>query len=238
VAPSGLSTRITYGVINVDRHAVDPSGNRVTVTVKMDHAVFTLPAGHKLRLAVSHGYWPIVAKPENSSSLGIVIGGQSASTVSIMTTSADAAGKAVVATFDQDVVVPATAGATNVRRGRDAEWLVREDASGVQVTSVDDRGCRRLHTEGELEIDTTVSEVLTAEGAEASHRVEWRTTLSRRPQGKEGGHGWCTDVRLTSEQTLSPDGGVKMVTRLEAHEGTNGAKTMVATREWNEEVRQ
>ena len=231
VAPSGVSTRITYGVVNVDRQAKDPAARRTTVTVKMDHAAFTLPAGHKLRLAVSHGYWPIVAKPENSSSLGIVIGGQSGSILSITTTSADAASKAVVATVDQDVVVPVMSVSTNVRKARDAEWVVREDTNGgAQVTSLDDRGCRRLHSEGDLEIDSTVSEVLVAEGTDASHRVEWRTTIARSARGES--EAWCADVSLTSEQTLMPGGGVKMVTRLEAHEGA--AKTPVATREWNE----
>jgi uncharacterized protein len=64
--PDGASTRITYGVLNLahrDGHT-DPrpltSGEPVTVTLELDAIAYEAPQGHRLRLAVSTAYWPIL----------------------------------------------------------------------------------------------------------------------------------------------------------------------------------
>lgn len=66
VAPDGASTRITYGVLNLthrDSHEhPEPlvPGKRYRVTVKLNDNAWAIPAGHRLRVAVSTGYWPIM----------------------------------------------------------------------------------------------------------------------------------------------------------------------------------
>jgi uncharacterized protein len=66
VAPDGISARVTYGLLNLthrDGHEhpepLEP-GKRYLVTVTMNDVAHAFPAGHKLRLAVSTCYWPIV----------------------------------------------------------------------------------------------------------------------------------------------------------------------------------
>ncbi len=66
VHPDGASTRITYGVLNLshrngsaDPKAVEPDVSQ-TVTLALDHIAYRVPAGHRLRLAVSTSYWPLV----------------------------------------------------------------------------------------------------------------------------------------------------------------------------------
>lgn len=66
VHPDGASTRITYGVFNLchrNSHAVPEAlepGKSYEISFKLDDIAYRLPAGHKLRVAVSSSYWPMV----------------------------------------------------------------------------------------------------------------------------------------------------------------------------------
>jgi hypothetical protein len=66
VHPDGGSTRITYGVLNLchrnghaSPEAVVP-GEPMKVRLQLDDIAYQIPAGHRLRLAVSSTYWPMV----------------------------------------------------------------------------------------------------------------------------------------------------------------------------------
>ncbi|MEZ5779722.1 MAG: CocE/NonD family hydrolase [Paracoccaceae bacterium] len=66
VHPDGASTRITWGVLNLNRaksrEFPEPlvPGQEVEVTLALDHIAYRLPEGHRLRLAVSSSYWPMI----------------------------------------------------------------------------------------------------------------------------------------------------------------------------------
>jgi len=66
VHPDGASTRITYGVFNLahrDGHASPVKlkpGKSYDISLKLDHIAYRLPKGHRLRLAVSNAYWPLI----------------------------------------------------------------------------------------------------------------------------------------------------------------------------------
>ena len=66
VHPDGASTRITWGVLNLThRHSHEHPeplvlGEEVEVTVALDHIAYRLPEGHRLRVAVSSNYWPMI----------------------------------------------------------------------------------------------------------------------------------------------------------------------------------
>ncbi len=66
IAPDGAATRITYGVLNLchrESHetpsALEP-GEVYGVRVQLDDIAWRLPAGHRLRLAISTCYWPLI----------------------------------------------------------------------------------------------------------------------------------------------------------------------------------
>ena len=66
VHPDGASTRITYGVFNLchrESHEfprpVTP-GEAMDIELKLDDIAYQVPAGHRLRVAVSSSYWPMV----------------------------------------------------------------------------------------------------------------------------------------------------------------------------------
>lgn len=66
VHPDGAATRITWGVLNLTHrhgHAQPeplPVGEVVEVEVPLDHIAYRLPEGHRLRVAVSSAYWPMI----------------------------------------------------------------------------------------------------------------------------------------------------------------------------------
>ena len=62
VHSDGASTRITYGVLNLAKHlgrALVP-GQRETIRVPLDHIAYAVPKGHRIRVAVSTSYWPLI----------------------------------------------------------------------------------------------------------------------------------------------------------------------------------
>ena len=63
VAPDGTSTLVTRGVLNLTHrdsheHPEPLPGRPSRVTVELDGIAEAVPAGHRLRLALSPAYWP------------------------------------------------------------------------------------------------------------------------------------------------------------------------------------
>ena len=73
IHPDGASTRITYGVLNLSHrvsHAKPeplPLGGVIDVSLTLDQIAYRVPKGHKIRVAVSTSYWPLLwPSPEAS----------------------------------------------------------------------------------------------------------------------------------------------------------------------------
>ena len=66
VGPDGASARITYGVLNLSHRDGPPEtaplepGVPTEVALDLDHIAYRLPRGHRLRVAISSAYWPLV----------------------------------------------------------------------------------------------------------------------------------------------------------------------------------
>ncbi|MEK9733110.1 MAG: CocE/NonD family hydrolase [Paracoccaceae bacterium] len=66
IHPDGASTRITYGVLNLSHrvsHAKPeplPLGEAIDVSLTLDQIAYRVPKGHKIRVAVSTSYWPLL----------------------------------------------------------------------------------------------------------------------------------------------------------------------------------
>src|SRR4029450_6305672 len=64
--PSGESPRVSYGVLNLthrdghERPALLAVGQRSRVRIKLNDAGSVFPAGHRIRLALSTAYWPMI----------------------------------------------------------------------------------------------------------------------------------------------------------------------------------
>lgn len=80
VAPDGSATRITYGLLNLSQrndrakpHFLVP-GESYDVTLNLDDVAYELPACHRLRLAISTSYWPLVWPTPKATTLSLVTG--------------------------------------------------------------------------------------------------------------------------------------------------------------------
>ena len=80
VRPSGESLRVSYGVLNLthrDGHEW-PSplqvGQLYRVRIQLNDAASVFPAGHKIRLALSTTYWPMIWPSPEKATLTIVAG--------------------------------------------------------------------------------------------------------------------------------------------------------------------
>ncbi len=66
VHPDGASSRITYGVLNLSHRdsASMPRpmtpGTAEEVTISLDHIAYRVPRGHRVRVAISTAYWPLL----------------------------------------------------------------------------------------------------------------------------------------------------------------------------------
>ncbi len=80
VAPDGRATRISYGLLNLTHRKSneDPEplvpGDHYTVSVQLNAMAQALPAGHRLRVALSTSYWPLVWPPPEPVRLSVFTG--------------------------------------------------------------------------------------------------------------------------------------------------------------------
>ena len=80
VRPDGTSLRLSYGVLNLshrDSHAAPAPltpGARTTVRLQLNDCGASVPAGHRLRLALSTSYWPMVWPAPETATLTILAG--------------------------------------------------------------------------------------------------------------------------------------------------------------------
>jgi putative CocE/NonD family hydrolase len=73
VHPDGASTRVTYGILNLthrDSHS-DPKplepGERYRIRLELNNIGYAFPRGHRIRLALSSEYWPLIwSSPEHA----------------------------------------------------------------------------------------------------------------------------------------------------------------------------
>ena len=77
VAPDGTSALVTYGVLNLchaDNHEtvrrLEP-GQTYTATVVLNDIAYRFPPGHRVRIALSSAYWPVVFPHPDAASLEI-----------------------------------------------------------------------------------------------------------------------------------------------------------------------
>jgi uncharacterized protein len=80
IHPDGASTRITYGVLNLTHRdgAAMPQplvpGQDYTIGLTLDHIAYRVPEGHRLRLAISSAYWPLLWPAPESAELSLSAG--------------------------------------------------------------------------------------------------------------------------------------------------------------------
>jgi uncharacterized protein len=80
VAPLGESARVTYGVLNLTHRngndTVSPlvPGEQIRVTITLDDIGYVFPPGHRIRLAISTSYWPMLWPSPEQATVHVITG--------------------------------------------------------------------------------------------------------------------------------------------------------------------
>ncbi|GAB3965742.1 CocE/NonD family hydrolase [Streptomyces sparsus] len=87
VAPDGSATRVTYGLLNLNRRSTDTEsydgdqepeelvpGQRYRATVRLNGVAQAFPPGHRIRLSLSTSYWPLAWPPPHPVLLSVYAG--------------------------------------------------------------------------------------------------------------------------------------------------------------------
>src|SRR6202040_550952 len=80
VHPSGESLRVSFGVLNLthreshEQPALLAIGERYRVRIRLNDAGSVFPPGHKVRLAISTAYWPMVWPSPETATVQIFAG--------------------------------------------------------------------------------------------------------------------------------------------------------------------
>ncbi|HWM37411.1 MAG TPA: CocE/NonD family hydrolase [Streptomyces sp.] len=153
VAPSGATTRVTYGMLNLTRRdgteepeALEP-GRRYQATVHLNGVGQAFPPGHRIRLSLSTSYWPLAWPPPKPVLLSVHAG---ASTLTLPVRPASEAGEFHGRPFEEPEGTPPIE--TDQVTPVESRWEVRRDLvdynSALEI--VKDRGT--LHFE-DIDLD-------------------------------------------------------------------------------------
>jgi putative CocE/NonD family hydrolase len=150
VAPDGASTRVTYGVFNLT-HVNGPEkpiklvpGKRYTVRVPMSDAAYSFVKGHRIRVAVSTTYWPLIWPSPEPVTLTLHAGKSSLELPVRPPSRADAAVK-----FKPAEAAPGFARTVLAAGGRNR--VIRTDmGKGETVVEIDDQSGRSRYDEIDL----------------------------------------------------------------------------------------
>lgn len=199
VAPDGTSRRITFGLLNLchreDREHISPMkpGEWTDVSIKLNDLAHSVAPGHRLRVAISTCYWPMIWPSAHPVELSLMAG-ESKIDLPVRPGRDEPA-----VTFDPPVVSPVGA-TTEIEPASSSRSLERDFASGRWTeTLVEDSGIYRIE-----DIDLEISDGMTctysiSEGDPLSAEGVWRwhTTRSR----GDWDIGIYTETRLRATET-------------------------------------
>jgi hypothetical protein len=202
VAPDGASTLITRGVLNLchrEGHeqpdALRP-GERYAARVALKSVAYAVPAGHRVRLALSTSYWPWLWPSPERATLTVVTGGASSLRLPVRAPGPE---DERLSTFNPPETAPALPFEW-LRPRAPRQEVLRDDASGaVQMRMARDFfGAKRLPSGLEYHDDDPVR-LRIVEGDPLSARVECERRIDLR-RGE-----WRTRVEVRSVMTADAE---------------------------------
>lgn len=228
VSPHGSSLRVSYGILNLthrDGHAAPRPlvpGEACDVTVKLNDIAHAFPAGHRIRVAVSTAYWPIVWPAPSRACLS-VSAGKSRLELPVRPPLETDSGL-------RQFEAPETASSASMKRIRHHEFRRRLEVDlttnryHYELNGNEFSDASLVHFEDiDLRVGYTINklfEICENDPLSALETIEQRATLAR---GE-----WRVTVRLLMTLTATADAFLLKGT-LDAEEGT----VPFATRDWD-----
>ena len=227
VAPDGASLRVSYGVLNLthrDGHA-DPTplpvGGTVRARLQLNDCAHRFPAGHRIRLALSTAYWPLIWPSPHAATLTLDLGASRLMLPHRPPTDAD----------DALPPLPEPQAAPPLRRRflrppSNARRVIRDQLAGTSVTEVEDDTGRYVIEESGLEYELASSERFGIDAADPlSARAEVRFEM------RLGRGDWQTRA-VTHTVLTATATDFTIEATLDAWEGD----TPIASRSWHETI--
>jgi uncharacterized protein len=220
VDPEGASLLITRGVLNLnhrdghdDPRPLEP-GRRYDITIRLDAIAQRVPAGHRLRVAVSTAYWPWVWPSAKPVTLTLHAGRLAVPTRPPRTEQlADFGPPEWAAPLEIDTIKP----------GRTTRRHTHDQATGAHELRFEwDVGGHRRIRDSAIEMNdthVTTYRIVDGDPLSASVRVQCSSALGR--------GAWRTRIHTDSEMTAT---GAEFVVkhRLDAYEGDK----RICSRSW------
>ncbi len=225
VHPDGASLRVSYGVLNLthrDGHA-EPSplepGRRYSVRIKLNDVAFAFPPGHRIRLALSTTYWPIVWPAPQAATVTVSSGSL------VLPARAPRAEDASVRLPPPEAAPPARK--TVLREGASVREAGRDIGTG-------ERFWRAVEAPSRVRIEAIGTEIEVESGTEYRIRdddpLSARMEMVRLHSVRRG----AIETRMRLHAMMQGTGTEFVVeARLEAFEG----ETLVCRRDWREAIR-
>lgn len=227
VAPSGHSTRVSYGLLNLT-HAkghdapipVEP-GKRIDVAVKLCDLGYRFLPGHRIRVSLSTAYWPTAWPPPNPVNLTLLTGN---SCLKLPRLFDQAVSKIPVRFNPAEGSAPESR--TLLKAGEMSRSLERDYITGREtMTVVVDDGLQRIDGHG-LEIGRRSEEIysiLPGEPQSACVKARWTMSLAR--------EDWSIRTETSAMMTASENDFI-VTAQLDTYEG----ETRIFSRGWNSRV--
>ena len=210
IHPDGAATRITYAVLNLaHRNGFETAepltpGQPFDIDLDLDHIAYRVPAGHRIRVAVSSAYWPLIWPSPTAASL-MLLGG-------VLGLPTRASGD----TNERQFAPPETDepwAAEQIRPAANSRKMTTDMKTGhITLEIIDDFGSLRDSDHG-LVSGSVAREwysIHPDDPLSAAAKTHWSTENSR--------DGWS--VRTESHATMTADAtNFHLSARLEAYEG-------------------
>jgi putative CocE/NonD family hydrolase len=215
VAPDGASTLIARGLLNLsrreghDRTVPMPINEPVSVRVPLQSTAYAIPPGHRIRLAVSNAYWPMVWPSPQTTTLTVHCG--SRSMLSLPRRKPSELDARLLPFGPPETGTPLKTEPTKLRQG--GRRVRRDLATGEIEVEFDWRptGTRIKATTTELtEENVTRYRIVEGDPLSAAVICDVRVSLAR--------PGWSTSTRATSTMTCDAEHFL-VTSTLEAFEG-------------------
>ncbi|MFH1794487.1 MAG: CocE/NonD family hydrolase [Pseudomonadota bacterium] len=210
VHPDGASELISYGLLNLTHRTSHEfpqplvPGEPATATVVLDQCAYRVPAGHRLRIAISTAYWPAIWPSPEAASIELVAG-----TLSLPIRPSTEGGEW---RFEEPEAAPAWK-TEELRPAASERRIERDLETGlVTVTVANDFGEARDLEHG-LITGSRMSERWTIrpdDPLSARAEIWWEQTLAR--------GGWSVRTEARSSMRSDADS-FQLAARLEAWEG-------------------
>ena len=172
VHPSGESLRVSYGVLNLthrdghERPAMLAAGERTRLHIQLNDAGSVFPAGHKVRLAITTAYWPMIWPSPQTATVQILAG-----TLDLPQRAPNAADARLAPFLEPETATPETPTILH----RDGVRIERIDRIGLEMGT-------QWNTQYHVEESDPLSAIAELSNIQTLSRDEWQIRIETKLQ--------------------------------------------------------